>query len=309
MATNYPSGIRSKGVPLPAGDDLLTTGDVFHVDSGHTNTSDGNAGTHPSYPKATIDSAIDATTASNGDIIMVSPGHTETISGATSLVPDVAGVKIIGIGHGADRPTLTFSAAGSNIPISAASVVMKNFLITNTGTIDVTAGITITASDCLIENVEFRESATTSQFIEGVLVSNAAADRTHIRGFKFIGLAGDAGNAAISTTAATDDCVIEDFHIVGTFAEGGIDNVDAAAVRLVIQRGLIDQSHSTQDECISVHASSTGFINEVRLRTETNDANGFNVAITATHDMQVYDALVVNLDTERGADWGTASTA
>lgn len=308
MATNFPSGLASRGIPLPSGGELLSKGDVIHVDSGHDNASTTNPGTL-NYPMSTIDAAINATTANNGDIILVTEGHSETIANATSLVPDVAGVKIFGLGRGADRPTITFSAAAATIPISAASVEFHNFLFTVSGTTDVTAGITVTGADAVIKDCEFREASGTAQFVDGILVSNVAADRILIDAMKFFGAAGDATNSAISFTAVVTHAQILNLWAIGTFAEGGIDTVDVACTDLLIERPYIQQEHATQDECISLSGTATGYIVEPRLRTATNDANGFNVAITATNDMQIYDPLVVNLDGERGGAWGTASAA
>ena len=53
-------------------------------------------------------------------VLIVFPGHAETISSATSLVMDTIGVYVVGLGKGALRPTLTFSADTSTIADSGA---------------------------------------------------------------------------------------------------------------------------------------------------------------------------------------------
>ena len=89
MPTNFPSGVKSRGVPVEGlggiGSPLLTTGSVFHVDSGADAASNSNAATNPKQPAATLDGAIGKCTANNGDVILVAPGHSETISAAAAI--------------------------------------------------------------------------------------------------------------------------------------------------------------------------------------------------------------------------------
>ena len=73
-------------------------------------------------------------------------------------------------------------------------------------------------------------------------------------------------------------------------------------------KGILRNRHATRDSGISLVATTTGQIHSPRIRTATNDADGFNLAIVAAA-MQVFDPLVVNADGERGGAWGTASAA
>jgi hypothetical protein len=256
-------------------------------------------------PLATIDAANN--TALAGDTVIVSSSHVETISNATSIVPDIAGITFIGLGRGARRPTITFDNTASNIPISGAGVTFKNFLFVTSGTVDVTAGVTVTAADVLLEDIEMRESASDSQWVDAVVITTGG-DRCKAVNFIHRGHAsGNANAAGISITAALDGCEIIAANIDGLHSAGCIENVTAACTNLVIDRPFLRNRHATQDACIAVVATATGFIIDPKMRTATNDAGGFNAAITATNDMQVYNPLVVNLDGEVGAAWGTAS--
>ena len=174
---------------------IVVVGDEWYVDS--VSGDDTNSGKAASSAFATVDKAINTATASNGDVIYVMPKHAETLANATSLVPDVDGLAIIGLGRGADRPTLTLSATGSNIPISGASVVFRNFLILTTGTIDVTAAITVTGADCLLEDIEMREASITSQIVDGIVVTTGG-DRCRITNFTYLG---DSGSDQASAAA------------------------------------------------------------------------------------------------------------
>lgn len=305
------SGLFYKTTPggLPAiVDAKVHTGNVFFVDA---NAAQGGTtsgfGTHPDSAFTTIDSAINACTANQGDTIYVLPGHTETVANATTIVPDVAGVSIIGLGRGADRPTITFSATGSNIPITAAGVVFENFLFTTTGVIDVTAGITVTAVDVLLKDIEYRESGATSQVVD-FIVGAATSARLHVDGLRYLGTAGDAGAAAVSITGAVDGDVIENFNIDGTLSAGCIENVTGVATNMVIRNGLGRNRDATQDGIVVLTTTTTAFVADIYGRAATHDADGFNNQFVGAA-AQFYNCLAVNLDGEKGGSPNTASAA
>lgn len=281
-------------------------GNIWHVDSAVG--SDNNSGKAANAAFATIDKAINSATASNGDIIYVMPGHTETISSATVLVPDVAGLTVIGLGRGADRPTLSFTATGSNIPISGASFSFSNFLLLTSGAIDVVAAITITGADCQLTDIEIRETGTTSQLVDAVIITTGG-DRCQISNLKFLGDGGgDGTKTAISITAAVDGVRISDSWLYGEFGVAGIENVTGACTGTIIENCYIQNLDTGADACITMVSTAKGFIANCQLRTSTDDSNGFNLAIIAD-DFQVYETYVVNADGQSGGFWGTASAA
>jgi hypothetical protein len=159
-------------------------GRVFWVDNSSTakpgcvGGANGNPGTF-NRPLSTIDYAIGLCTANAGDIIMVKPGHAETIDSATDIVMDVAGIAIVGMGSGSNRPTLTFStAATANIPVTAANMSIQNFLF-KANFADVasvfTATSTNTPTDLSIENCEFRDGSSILNFLT-IVTGNATAN-------------------------------------------------------------------------------------------------------------------------------------
>lgn len=307
--TNFQSGVMSRGIPADmqnAGTSPF--GNVYFVDSGHANASADNNGKRPDRPLLTIDQAINKCTASQGDVIIVAEGHAESVANSTTIVPDVAGITIRGMGSGAGRPTITFTNAAGNIPISGASVKLRNILFTVSGTTDVTAGITVTGADCDLVDVELRDGAATAQFAIGVSLSTGAA-RAKIVNYIFRGSAtGDANTAAISCAVALDGVEVWNPNIDGLLSLGGVYNVTTAMTNLLVEGGYIRNRHATQDGCVNVVATTTGWVSNTRMRTATNDADGFNLAVVAA-DMQMYNILVVNADGETGGAWGAASAA
>lgn len=302
-----PAGSTTRRVPGGLGR-ISPVGDVYYVQSVHASASDTNAGTRPQAPLATLDAAINKCTANAGDTIIVLEGHAENIANATTVIPDIAGIHIKGDGRGAKRPTFTFTAAAGNIPISGANIKVENLLLTVSGTTDVTSGITVTGADCDLEDIEVRDASATAQFAIGVTLSTGA-DRAKItRPILRSHASGDALTAGIHCAVALDGVEVIGPRMDGLASNGLIYNVTAAMTNLSVVGGRLRQRHATNDSAIKVHASTTGFIDGVRIRTATNDADGFNLAIVAAA-MQVYDAYVVNADGEQGALWGTQSNA
>jgi len=108
MANSPEAKINSlRGIPWMGFPPDITTGNIWFVDSGHPFASDNtHCGESPLEPFATIDYAIGKCTASNGDIIYVMPGHAETVNATATLTCDVAGISIVGLGNGTNRPSL-----------------------------------------------------------------------------------------------------------------------------------------------------------------------------------------------------------
>lgn len=171
LPTNFTS-LAVNGVPVMGGGGGIpaTTGSVFFVHSGTGNS--GFAGVSASHPKATISQAIALCTADKGDIILVMPGHAETIAVAGGITANVAGISIIGLGNGTNRPTLTFSAVGSTFAISAANVLVSNIRVTSSVD-EMVKMFHITAAYVTLDRVDHFETAS-AQTIQFLLTTNAA---------------------------------------------------------------------------------------------------------------------------------------
>jgi hypothetical protein len=310
MPFDFPDGATSHGIPFEGGalQYFSPWGRVYYVQSVHTNASDSNDGTRPGAPLATLDAAINKCTANIGDVIIVGEGHAENLANATTVVPDIAGIVVYGEGKGAKRPTFTYTNAAGNIPISVNNIKFYNCLFTVSGTTDVTSGVTLTGSDVKMVDCEWRDGSSTAQFVIPVTLSTAADRAELVRPIIRSHASGDALTAGVHCAVALDGVKIIDAEMDGLASNGLIYNVTNAMTNLQVRRGWYTQRHATKDSAVAVHASTTGFIDAPRIKTATNDADGFNLAIVAA-GMQVYDALVVNLAGERGGYWGTASTA
>lgn len=183
------------------------TGNATYVSSvTGSATSDGS---NIESPISSIDAAVGVATANNGDVIFVLPGHTETLATATALVLDKAGVTVIGLGSGNDRPKITLGTlATTTISITAASVTLKNIIVI--GALDgLNSAITITGDYCDID-VEYRDTSAAVESNIGVTATSV--DHGKIK-LKYVGfIAGNAVTNAVVLDGCTSIHVDVDFY-------------------------------------------------------------------------------------------------
>jgi len=214
--SNYPSGFPS-GIAI-RGVSILQThpGKVFYVDNSvpgngdlFVNGSNGNKGTFKD-PYATIAYAVTQARANKGDIIIVKAGHAETISAAAGLVLSTAGIAIIGLGVGSNRPTITLGTANTaSITVTANNVSVQNILFVanflNIATVFSIANAQV-ATDFTVDRCEFRDGSTILNFVAAVTVGTTAniADGLTFTNNKVLGLASSPAAATTAVVVASD---------------------------------------------------------------------------------------------------------
>lgn len=231
--------------------------DLIYVQSTHVNAGTGKDGRDPNNPLSTVDEAIGNAVAARGDVVVVLPGHIETVTAAGGVALDVAGVTILGVGRGSGRPTFNFTtAATASVLVTAANCAIINCLFTG-GIDDLTKPLHIQAADFALYDCEMRD--VTGQIKVGVLTT-AAADRLHIRGFFYNGAEAAGCDSAIRLVGG-DHIVIEDFNIIGNFAVAGIENVTTAGTNYEIHggaRGSYIWTKNAADVAVALAATTTG---------------------------------------------------
>lgn len=301
--TNYPNGflngITIKGLPITA----MYSGNVFWVDS--VTGSNGNSGKLPTKPFSTLDYAVGKCTGNKGDIIVAMPGHVETVTAAAGLDLDVAGIALVGLGAGSDRPRINYTTAvGADMDVDAANITMVNFLFT--GGIDALTGpIDVNSADFSLINCEYRD--VTGQATD-VIVADANADRLYIENYFHNGAAAAGADSAIALIGM-DNPVIRDFRIIGNFAVSAIDCRTTAVVDLNIYDGYIWNKNAA-DVCIKdTITASTGKVGPNLYMMLTDNAANITEAITGATFHVFDDVHVCNLVNEKGMliNW-TAST-
>jgi hypothetical protein len=254
-----PTVKKIRGIPFQGFGSDQTSGNIFYVDSGDASAADaGNAGTDLEYPLATIDYAIGLCTANNGDTIYVLPGHDENPT--TSITMDVAGVRIVGLGWGASRPTVTFGALAVGVVMSAASCSIENIRF-DLGTVaaTVTNCFNITGGSCRVHNCETVPHAT-SQFTNFLTATDAQF--VVITNNLFRGLHSASGTSGIVVDGC-DDIIIQGNIVMGHFTEHALDNTTPGSCDEILRAYIADNvfkndSTTAGDLAVELDGSATG---------------------------------------------------
>lgn len=190
---------------------------VFYVHSGSGNNE--YDGLSWSTPLATLAAAMDKVTASVGDVIVLRPGHAET---TTAVALDVAGVRVVGLGAGRNKPAFTATTASSDLfSVSAANVGLYNVRLVGAAS-GCTALLNINAADFTAEKVVFEHGAAPLLAVTVV----AAAHRFQLVDCQW------RGTAAGPDVSVDIEGKVDDWAIVRPRADyGGSSGLDIAFLR------------------------------------------------------------------------------
>lgn len=189
-------------------------GDIWFVDSGATGATDAAGyGQSPDKPFATLDYAESVCTANNGDVIYLMPGHAETVATAGAISFTLAGITVIGLGKGADRPTFTFSATAATWTIAGASTHIENIII-KPSINAVVSPLLISGADCILKDIEAQDASATVE-MQAVVLTTATADRLLIDGLVYRGyITGDTATRVIALVGV-DGAIIRNCYFYG----------------------------------------------------------------------------------------------
>lgn len=299
MPVNISGVSLFSGAPLIADHLTATTGRVFYVGStavpgGVVGVDAAGAfGDSPQRPFATIDYAIGQCAANRGDIIYVLPGHNEGITASITL--DVAGVQILGLGHGNTRPVIDFDGTAATIEMDAANTRLSNVVLRASVTAGVVA-INVDADRVEIDHIETDFEATGDDFITTVDVD--AFDYAHIHDNVFTGELTAGADEAIRLDDS-NFTVIEHNRFTGQWANAPIFNEGALCSALTVRHNIIYNADTSVYNGIDFTTmSSTGIVahNDVTALYATTLTK-----LIRTGDMTWYDNRFANAVSERGA--------
>lgn len=296
--TNFPNGVTSFGVPTVGGYQIpITKGTYFFVHSGTGSAS--NDGLSPSTPLATIDSAINKCTASAMDVIIVLPGHSETVTAA--ITADIAGISIIGLGEGLQRPSVTGNGTIDAITVTAANVTIANLYFPAPSTDDQTADINIAAAGCVVRDT-LHIGSTTAKNKTDIITIAATGNDFILDGVRIYNVTVDVVGG-ISLEGACARGTIRNCVIQGTFSTAAL--MDEAAATLLTIRGNIIKNTKAATAVIDFTNNSTGVMsfNHVSGRHTTLASN-----ITTGNAMDFFENRVVEEAAVNGAISPAADT-
>jgi len=268
--------------------DKIVTGRTVFVDSGNTRSATVTDGLR-NKPFSTIEAAFNSSfvAADNGDVIIVMPGHTESISAAGGLTMDKAGVSVIGLGNGTNRPTITTTNTAGTVAVTANNVSIENMIFTHTVT--TVAGILVTGTNCRIEGCRFQETTGTPE--NYIMLGAADGDANGCRILN---------NECFSATAGNQD------EFIGILFD--MDNV-------LIEGNWVDGDFD--EACIEVPTAGDNYANLIirnnYLRNRLSGNHAIQLAVTngdgAVYNNQVYtDALGTSIAQGASARFGNTWT-
>jgi hypothetical protein len=177
-------------------------GTIWYVDSNNGSTS--YSGREKDRALTTLEGAL--AVASAGDTIIIAENHSETITGAGGIALDLAGIRIVGQGHGNRKPTFLMDGATTvNGLVSAADIRLENCIF-NAGHADINNCFQVAAKGFTVSGCEFVENTATEnweEIFEVVSTTDNIADRLTILDCKVLGA--DTGNNMLLLTASDID--------------------------------------------------------------------------------------------------------
>ena len=233
--------------------ETITTGEIFFVHSG-TGADSAGAGRNPDVPLATLDYAIGLCTASKGDMIYVMPGHAESLTTAAAIACDVAGISIVGLGVGDNRPVFTFASTNNAATwtVSADDVRISNIVAVCND--DALTNAFVVTGDAFDLDIEFQDTSSAVETATAVRLDTANNGRLKL---KYLGFT--AGNAVVSAVRI-DDCdnVRIDIDAYGVVSTAWVEMVDVASINVTVRGRMYTQgiSNFTRDVVDTVTGST-----------------------------------------------------
>lgn len=228
-----------------------TLGQIFYVDSTNANGSNSTGyGTLKDKPFLTLAYAFssDVLTANNGDTVIVAAGHSETGTAAAMIDMDIAGVTVIGCGHGTSKPTFTLGTATTcDIDIDAANIRLINLRFVS-AIDDLAVILDVNEGNFTMEDCDFYAAAT----LEVLNFINLATTKDNFifRRCFFVQEADPTGTDGAANTGAiylvdTEHVLIEDCQFHGFFETAIIHNKTTACKYLTTRRCCLNQQLGT----------------------------------------------------------------
>lgn len=268
--------IAGEGNPVAIG-----RGRTFYVDSAIA-ASDG---TSPATACATIVAATAKCTANQGDTVIVLPNHAETITAATALCA-VAGVRIIGLGRGANRPKVTFTTADTAAyTLAVAGTHIENILFVSNFLSQAAAIVLSTARDTTIVGCEFRDTDGTHNLLNCIKSTGAAntVDGLTVTDCTWFGQ----GTTSVNSFILTANDIFR-LTVLRNYVQ--LVRTATAAILVTISAGLITGARIKWNECISQQTADTG--GGLIFITNATTTNTGMVAYNQMGDLSTTDVTV-----------------
>lgn len=218
-----------------------------------------------------VNACLSECVSGRGDYIYLLPGYTESIAAADAWSNLAAtDVTICGMGHGTNRPSITWTVAGSTMLMDTANFRLVNCQLFLAGphaagtAVTVAAPITITAPGCELSDCQIFWGFDADQIVAIGITTTATADN-----LKFNRNYCRAETAAVPTTTflrltGTDYLEMDQDFIQGpgsTVAVGPVQQLTTASLGVNITRSLFQSTLAASTHSFTAIAGCTGMIN------------------------------------------------
>lgn len=235
-------------------------GDIWFVGSAVTGATDGAGyGRNPDAPFAALDYAIQQATANQGDVIYLLPNHAETINTAGAIELDKAGISVIGLGNGENRPVITIGSSldTSTVLVSAVDCLIRN-VVMQPGNDGVDVLLDVNADDLTVEDCVLRSDEANAYQADTYIDINGGAngaDRCTIRRCTISSITAGAIQG-IEIGAVEAGLIIEQCVIDGDYSVAGIHS-GSILTNALIKDNVISNVNAG-DFAIELTAAATG---------------------------------------------------
>jgi len=239
----------------------------------------------------TIQAGVNAASANRGDVVLVMPGYDQTLSRADSWA--TAGVSVIGLGEGLNRPILRYAAITDEVGIKANNFTVENIrFLADVDSVARGLDLDTGYSGATIRNCIFDFDTNTSNFVSMLRVGQSDV---LIEENRFIAedTAG-CGKGVEIFGGYADNLIIRKNYFYGQFDTVGDTTNNAAAIACALV-------HDSGDTILSNIEISENII----VSTDTASAVLINLVPTAVSPIRgiIRDNKLVTYDT------ATADTA
>lgn len=235
-------------------------GQVFYVNSlgiQDETTADIASNLYPS-----ITAAMAAVRANRGDTIIALPGHTENT--ATTSMTFKAGVRIVGVGNGDERPTINWNVAGSTWSIATANFSIENCVLNlaSATSTTVTKAITIAGASASFERCRITLGASASQLVTTGIELTTGADKFRFVANDVFSTANAANVDVIKMTNAIDRARFED-NVIScgmSTTTSSVITMTTAPTNIYIGFNSLNNSIASSTKSLVGISSATGFV-------------------------------------------------
>lgn len=301
--TEVPYSVIKDGIQTQLGTMLSPGCRIYYVH--HSGGRDGDTDEVRFRTLSTLNAALTQCRSGMGDVVVVLEGHAESLASADALSGLVAGTKVVGLGHGNNRGTLTWTAAGSTVLLDVANVVLNNLILLmepGTGSVAVTAPMTISAAGCGLVNCRVRTSTDANNKSTVPLLLTDDADDCFLIGNRFLGATAGECTTQVDIAGA-DRLVMKNNLFKGASSNTGVGIVrfkTTAAVDMWLENNVYINKKAASTAAVTGVAATSGI--SVNEHFHYLDTSSLTPWLTSTGLMSFHRPTVVNTAGETGTE-------